>query len=281
MSDLHDKKSDFKNRNILAFFLFVFIGLFSVGVCAKAVVFNPTQIEASAGYFSSVDSFRQDVLEYTQDIFLKNGLNADRLDTVITQSEAQNTVDAFAAVTLEPSSSAGTAALDDSIKTMTSDIKEELNAQLEYTDYSPTEAQKDALINEIDSFVRNELAPPENNIESVMNIGSLVSVIVMVVGALFTLVFGAMLLFTGKRRYRSVRSIAESFTAAGITELIAALAAVIIFKVKSVDIYPNYIKIAFDSWVNASIESAAICGGCMLLISVIFATISWKLKRKK
>ena len=86
--------------------------------------------------------------------------------------------------------------------------------------------------------------------------------------------------FTGKKEYRSLRVLGASFCAASITGLIVSLIAVIIFKIKSIDIYPAFIKNAVNNYVNTAIGAVAICAVLLFLIALLLLAISWKLKRE-
>ena len=67
---------------------------------------------------------------------------------------------------------------------------------------------------------------------------------------------------------------------ASITDLIVSLIAVIIFKIKSIDIYPAFIKNAVNNYVNTAIGAVAICAVLLFLIALLLLAISWKLKRE-
>ena len=133
----------------------------------------------------------------------------------------------------------------------------------------------------IKGFINSSLTIPKTKlIETAMNLGKIASSVFLAIAVFLTLVFGSMLYFTGKKEYRSLRALGASFCAASITDLIVSLIAVIIFKIKSIDIYPAFIKNAVYNYVNTAIGAVAICAVLLFLIALLLLAISWKLKRE-
>lgn len=282
MSDLHDKKSDFTQRKIIAFFLFLTVGLFSVAICGKTAFFSNSVIADQFSSYSCTASFRANVTDYVKDSFYKNGISADNIENVITQEYAENIVSTFAAGEFKSRIGFDEDAVNDEVKKLVSDIKDEITLQAKAAGFSADKNTINTQADSIEAYINDQLTfAGESYVDSILNIGSLVSTVLLAVSVIFTAIFAAMIYFTGKRRYRSVRSIAMAVTAAGITDLFAAAIAAIIFSVKSVDIYPNFIRLAFDNYINTAITAVASCGGLLLLLSIVIAALGWKLKKNK
>ena len=71
---LHDTKNDFKSRNILAFCLFVVLGILSVACVTKAVLLNGSVVQNQFTDYNVTSVFRQDLIDYTA--LSKTGLTA-------------------------------------------------------------------------------------------------------------------------------------------------------------------------------------------------------------
>ena len=113
-----------------------------------------------------------------------------------------------------------------------------------------------------------------------MNLGKVAADIFLAVAIFLTVVFASMLYFTGNTKYRSVRSLGAAFCASSIGDLIVSLIAVIILNVKSIDIFPAFLKSALDNYIYTAVGAIAACGLVLLLISLVLLAISWKLKRE-
>ena len=79
---LHDTKNDFKSRNILAFCLFVVLGILSVACVTKAVLLNGSVVQNQFTDYNVTSVFRQDLIDYTSDSFIKNGLDSSNVSNV-------------------------------------------------------------------------------------------------------------------------------------------------------------------------------------------------------
>ena len=89
---LHDTKNDFKSRNILAFCLFVVLGILSVACVTKAVLLNGSVVQNQFTDYNVASVFRQDLIDYTSDSFIKNGLDISNVSNVITQAKAEKII---------------------------------------------------------------------------------------------------------------------------------------------------------------------------------------------
>ena len=94
---LHDSKSDFRNRNILAFCLFIMLGILTIACVTKTVILNGNTVENQIVSYNVTSAFRQDLIDYTSDTFIKNGLNTSNIDDIITQNRAEDIIKSFSA----------------------------------------------------------------------------------------------------------------------------------------------------------------------------------------
>ena len=270
---LHDTKNDFKSRNIRAFCLFVVLGILSVACVTKAVLLNGSVVQNQFTDYNVVSVFRQDLIDYTSDSFIKNGLDSSNVSNVITQAKAEKIISSFAAGQFRAKAGYTSKSYSSDVNSLMNDIKSELEEQISASGFEKSESVQNAQLEKIRSFIDNSLKLPKTKlIETAMNMGK--------IAADIFLVFGSMLYFTGNTKYRSIRSLGAAFCASSIGDLIVSLIAVIILSVKSIDIFPAFLKSALDNYIYTAVGAIAVCGAVLLLISLALLAISWKLKRE-
>lgn len=279
---LHDTKNDFKSRNIRAFCLFVVLGILSVACVTKAVLLNGSVVQNQFTDYNVVAVFRQDLIDYTSDSFIKNGLDSSNVSNVITQAKAEKIISSFAAGQFRAKAGYTSKSYSSDVDSLMSDIKSELEEQISASGFEKNDSVQKAQLEKIRSFIDdNSLKLPKTKlIETAMNMGKIAADIFLAVAIFLTLVFGSMLYFTGNTKYRSIRSLGAAFCASSIGDLIVSLIAVIILSVKSIDIFPAFLKSALDNYIYTAVGAIAVCGAVLLLISLALLAISWKLKRE-
>lgn len=278
---LHDSRSDFRSRNILAFCLFVVLGILSVACVTKTVVLNGNTVQNQFTDYNVTSAFRQDLVDYTSDTFIKNGLDSSNISNVITQEKAEKIIASFAAGQFRAKAGYTSKSYSTDIDELINDIKSELEAQITASGFEKNENVENAQLKKIRAFIENSLKLPKTKlIETAMNLGKVAADIFLAVAIFLTVVFASMLYFTGNTKYRSVRSLGAAFCASSIGDLIVSLIAVIILNVKSIDIFPAFLKSALDNYIYTAVGAIAACGLVLLLISLMLLAISWKLKRE-
>lgn len=278
---LHDSRSDFRSRNILAFCLFVVLGILSVACVTKTVVLNGNTVQNQFTDYNVTSAFRQDLVDYTSDTFIKNGLDSSNISNVITQGKAEKIIGSFAAGQFRAKAGYTSKSYSTDIDELINDIKSELEAQITASGFEKNENVENAKLKKIRAFIENSLKLPKTKlIETAMNLGKVAADIFLAVAIFLTVVFASMLYFTGNTKYRSVRSLGAAFCASSIGDLIVSLIAVIILNVKSIDIFPAFLKSALDNYIYTAVGAIAACGLVLLLISLVLLAISWKLKRE-
>lgn len=281
-SKLHDTKSDFIGRKILSFFLFLSLVLLSIACVAKGAIINGNMIENKFTSYAAVSALRQDIITFTKDGFLKNGLNDENINDIISQAKVEAVAKSFAASEFKSKTGYTKESSEQDVAALCNEIKSEIVKQVKASGFEYNEKAVNTQVQKIDKFINAQLVMPGSKyIETAFNVGKIGVNIFVAVSVFLTLVFGSMLFFTGKREYRSIRSIGVSFCSAGIADLFASIIALIIFSIKSIDIYPMFIKNAIDSYISTSIGAVAACGACFILITLVLLAISWKLKRER
>ena len=127
---LHDSRSDFRSRNILAFCLFVVLGILSVACVTKTVVLNGNTVQNQFTDYNVTSAFRQNLVDYTSDTFTKNGLDSSNISNVITQEKAEKIIASFAAGQFRAKAGYTSKSYSTDIDELINDIKSELEAQI-------------------------------------------------------------------------------------------------------------------------------------------------------
>ncbi|MGN1421724.1 MAG: hypothetical protein ACI4XC_09430 [Eubacterium sp.] len=276
----HDTKGNIRVRAFLSFVLCVLIVLFSLSFCFKTVFTNASYIERKLTSFSYVNSYREDITAYASDCFIKNGIPDDNLENVITQEKAQELAENYINSILRVKVGITADTVSQSFDLLRSDIDKEIKQQIENTDYAYDENTAQNIAQRISDYASQRLnIQGASYIEAISNIGSVASTVAFVLLAIFSIILAVIIYFVGAKRYRSVRAIGISFMSAGFFDLFLSLIVIIISKVKSVDIFPLYLRQAFMSYVYGSIGAVALAGGILLLVSLVFITFVWKMKR--
>lgn len=282
MSSSHDTKGNIRLRKFLSFVLCVLIIFLSLSVCTKTAFTSASYIEKQLTSYEYVSGYRENVIEYAEDVFMRNGIPADNLENVITQDMSQTLAQAYinSIIKAKPGYTADT--VSQNIDILEKAVTDEIKTELENTGYKYNKTAAQDISQRISSYADDELSiPAAGYLETIVNIGSVASTVLSVVLAIFAAVLALILFFVGAKRYRSVRAIGISFMSAGFFDLILSLLVIIISSIKHVDIYPLYLQNAFMSYVYGSIGAVALSGAILLLISLVFVTIVWKMKREE
>lgn len=280
MRNSHDTKGNIRVRGFLSFVLCILLIGFSLALCARTVFTKASYIEEKLTSYDYVSSYRQAVIDFAGDVFLKNGIPADNLENVITYDDMQELAVSYINSVIKARTGYTAQTVTANIQSLQSAMGEEIKAQLENTGYEYDGEKASALAEYIGVYVQNKLSIEHDTyLETVTNVGSLASLIISIVVAVFCAILMLILFFVGAKRYRSVRAIGNGFMSAGIFDLFLSLIAIIILRIKSIDIYPLFLRSALMDYVYGSIGAVAAAGAIMIFISLIFVTVVWKMKR--
>ncbi|MDD6728879.1 MAG: hypothetical protein PUE08_06660 [Eubacteriales bacterium] len=278
----HDTKGNIRARAVLSFLLFVMIVILSISICGKAFFVNASYIEKKLDSYNYSTEYRTDIAQYTEDIFVKNGIPADNVKNIITQETAQGLTEAYINSIIKAKVGYTADTVGQKIDEMKSSLKDEIKAQLKNTDYKYNDEAAGKIVDKIGNYADERLTIPASNyLEALVNIAPVVFSVILGLSAFLTVGLVLIIYFLGAKRYRSVRAIGISFMTAGFYDLILSLIVVIISKLKTVDIFPLYLRSAFMSYVNGCIGAVAVTGAILLLISLVIITIVWKMKRNE
>lgn len=276
----HDTRNSERVRGFMSFLIFVFILLLGFSSCARSVFLNTQRIQNSFTDFNYVCSFENDINDYANDLFVKNGLGTDSIDSVLDYDFCYRIIDEYTCASLGIGSYSQSTA-QSTIEEKRDEIKALVKAEVKKSSQKYNDKAADSIADNICTYIGNELnIKGMDKLKAALGAGRIASVAGVGVSALFVAALSLITYFVGAKSYRSLRAISVSFLSAGFTNFVMSLMATIVFKLKSVDIYPVYLQNALMKHVNECINAVAFCGLCFIIVSLTISSIVWKLKRK-
>lgn len=281
MADSRETKLSKILRVLLSFALFIMIVLASLSACSKSVLFNKAEIEDLFTDYNYVSSVKADILKYASDIYLRNGLDSSNLDNVFDDALVEETIKAYVAGNIGSSIGYSETTYLESIERMCNAFENDLKDQLdkrglprnEESIKKSAELVNSCIISSVDISIPNE--------KNIINIGSIASAAVIGVSLFFAVSIGLILLFIGEIRYRSIRAVSISFFTAGLFDICLSLMALIIFKIKHIDIFPLSLRELVMSYIGNCINSVAVSGCLLLFVGLMVTVAVWKIRKGK
>lgn len=281
MENSRETKSSRLLRVLLSFALFIMIVLVSLSSCSKSVFLNKSLIEDLFTDYDYVSCVKADILEYANDIYLKNGLDGSSLDSVFDDRLVEETIKAYVAGTIGSSIGYSETTYLESVENMCVSFEADLKNQLDKKGlaqdseciYTSVELMNSCIISAVDISIPN--------LKNIMNIGSIASVAVIGVSLFFAVSLGLILFFIGDIRYRSLRAVSISFFTAGLFDIFLSFMAYIIFKMRHIDIFPIYLRELVMRYIGDCMNSVAVAGCLLLFVGLIASVATWKIRKER
>lgn len=275
MASTPEKKLSKVFRQILSFILFVAITLIVLASCTRAVALDRIRIENAFTSNICVSGVRDNLIDYAKDTYARNGLDRQNLDSIFDYNDIKEVVKAYIACNLHSSVGYNEDTYNDLIKDIVSAYTDDLNKQIKSNDAAVKE-----LSSSFESYVKEEIALGAiDSIEKILNVGSVASLVICIVGVFFAVSSALILFFIGNKRYRNIRAIGNSLMSAGIFNILFVLMAVITLKIKHIDIYPQYLADIFAKHFSVFTNSIMSISGILIIFAIIIYTIVWKMKK--
>ncbi len=281
MAVSHENKLSRTLRTLLSFALFVMIVLLSLSVSSKAVLLNKTKIEALFTDYEYVSSVKDSVAQYTTDIYLKNGLDADSVNKIIDERLIKDSIRSYISNRLGIDSSDNENTYLEPIGNICDVIESDIIKQIADKGIENNKENISPIINSLNKYIVNEIDISVANEKAIVNVGSIALIVISCVSAFFTASISLVLVFIGTKRYRSIRAVGISFVSAGLFDILSSLIIYIILQIKHIDIFPLYLRDLVMKYIYSGLGGFIISGCFLLLISLIFSVIVWKVRREK
>ncbi len=262
-------------RQLLSFVLFIMLLLLILSSTVKAIALDKIRIENAFTSNTYIAGLRENIIDYAEDTYIKNGLDTDNLNDVFDYNIIKESVKAYIAFNINSSVGYDENTYNETVSSVTAlytdDLKDKIKA-------NSTVISK--LSDSFEEYYKKQIELDSMGyIEKVINVGSIASLIICIVSAFFAVSSALILFFIGNKRYRNVRAIGNSIMSAGVFNILFSLMSIIILHIKHIDIYPLYLSNIFMNHFNVFISSVMAIGGIMIVFAIIVYAIVWKMKK--
>ncbi|MCM1114308.1 MAG: hypothetical protein NC397_02295 [Clostridium sp.] len=270
-------------RTIFSFILAVIISILSMAICFNACFIRDSHIEEYFTDYEYSDGVKSNVVQYIKDVYEKNGLNTDNIDSIVTYEKIHNMVVDYSGYYIT-----GRVGFDESLYTedidaLCENIKSDIELQIKQSNQNNDADAVNRFRDTINDYIKSHIEITGiKYIQSIINIGTLASYAVIGVGiVLFIFVILVLYFMSDKSmRHISLRSISISFLTAGIFEICLGIIVKIISQARRFDVYPIYMFNQLMKYVNNAVAIVMVSGVAAIVISILFAAAAWKKKQK-
>lgn len=281
MPDSRENKVSVVLRVLLSFVLFALVVVISLAFCAKMTVLNKDAIVERFASYEYVSEVKNSTVQYVSDIYVRNGLDCDKLNDIIDDELVRDSVKTYIAGNIGSENVYNEITYTESVDGICDSVESDIRDQIKLKGLEYNESKVSEIKESVNSYLLNEIEVGFSELKTAMNVGAIATTVIISVGAFFALAAFLILVFIGKVRYRSVRAAGISFYAAGFYEIIISIMVFIIFKFKHLDIFPIYLRELVMDCIYSCAGSIAAAGFTALLAGLIISVAVWKMKRGK
>lgn len=281
MPDSRENKVSVVLRVLLSFVLFVLVVVISLAFCAKMTVLNKDAIVDRFASYEYVSEVKNSTVQYVSDVYVRNGLDCDKLNDIIDDELVRDSVKTYIAGNIGSENVYNEITYTESVDGICDSVESDIRDQIKLKGLEYNESKVSEIKESVNSYLLNEIEVGFSGLKTAMNVGAIATTVIISVGAFFALAAFLILVFIGKVRYRSVRAAGISFYAAGFYEIIISIMVFIIFKFKHLDIFPIYLRELVMDCIYSCAGSIAAAGFTALLAGLIISVAVWKMKRGK
>lgn len=281
MPDSRENKVSGVLRVLLSFVLFALVVVISLAFCAKMTVLNKDAIVDRFASYEYVSEVKDSTVQYVSDVYVRNGLDCDKLNDIIDDELVRDSVKTYIAGNIGSENVYNEITYTESVDGICDSVESDIRDQIKLKGLEYNESKVSEIKESVNSYLLNEIEVGFSGLKTAMNVGAIATTVIISVGAFFALAAFIILVFIGKVRYRSVRAAGISFYAAGFYEIIISIMVFIIFKFKHLDIFPIYLRELMMDCIYSCAGSIAAAGFTALLAGLIISVAVWKMKRGK
>lgn len=281
MPDSRENKVSGVLRVLLSFVLFALVVVISLAFCAKMTVLNKDAIVDRFASYEYVSEVKNSTVQYVSDVYVRNGLDCDKLNDIIDDELVRDSVKTYIAGNIGSENVYNEITYTESVDGICDSVESDIRDQIKLKGLEYNESKVSEIKESVNSYLLNEIEVGFSGLKTAMNVGAIATTVIISVGAFFALAAFLILVFIGKVRYRSVRAAGISFYAAGFYEIIISIMVFIIFKFKHLDIFPIYLRELVMDCIYSCAGSIAAAGFTALLAGLIISVAVWKMKRGK
>lgn len=281
MPDSRENKVSVVLRVLLSFVLFALVVVISLASCAKMTVLNKDAIVDRFASYEYVSEVKNSTVQYVSDVYVRNGLDCDKLNDIIDDELVRDSVKTYIAGNIGSENVYNEITYTESVDGICDSVESDIRDQIKLKGLEYNESKVSEIKESVNSYLLNEIEVGFSGLKTAMNVGAIATTVIISMGVFFALAAFLILVFIGKVRYRSVRAAGISFYAAGFYEIIISIMVFIIFKFKHLDIFPIYLRELVMDCIYSCAGSIAAAGFTALLAGLIISVAVWKMKRGK
>lgn len=281
MPDSRENKVSVVLRVLLSFVLFALVVVISLAFCAKMTVLNKDAIVDRFASYEYVSEVKNSTVQYVSDVYVRNGLDCDKLNDIIDDELVRGSVKTYIAGNIGSENVYNEITYTESVDGICDSVESDIRDQIKLKGLEYNESKVSEIKESVNSYLLNEIEVGFSGLKTAMNVGAIATTVIISVGAFFALAAFLILVFIGKVRYRSVRAAGISLYAAGFYEIIVSIMVFIIFKFKHLDIFPIYLRELVMDCIYSCAGSITAAGFTALLAGLIISVAVWKMKRGK
>ena len=268
---------------ILAFLIFIAVFNMSLAVCMRTVITNPNVL---AGIFTNrvyVTSLYDDVLQYAYDTCEKCSIPKDSADEVISYNAINTVIKAYAVGNICTSEEYTATTYQDKLEELQSALKESTDKMLKKyglktdTDQESGAQMFAAMVTEYTE--KRMTFDYMQQIQYLVSIGKVLSIVMMVASALITLILMLILFSIETKAYLRLRFLTYPAFASALLYFVLVGGGLLVRATKHLYIYPQYLADALLRYVDISILGVFVTGLVMFVIGMLLLAIVWRIKR--
>lgn len=270
-------------RTILSFLLAIDIAVVGMAFCFSTNFLNSNKIEKCFNDYSYISGVRENIISYVDDAYLRNGLDSENIDEIISVDAVKNVVEGYTGYYISQRVGFDENLYIKSITSVCDNLKLDIKEQIKLTNQTDNDAAVEHLVRAVSDYFINEInISGINYLETLLNVGIPASYGVLGVSLFLFVAIGLILIFLGEKnyRYRSISAVSISFLTAGFFEIFLAGIVLIISNIKKFDIYPIYLYDSFMHYFYTCVLAAAVAGLLLIVVSLAVSTLAWINKSK-
>lgn len=279
-SSVSETKSMSITRKVLAYFLFVSLLVLSVSTCTKTVVLNQNEIAQVLTDKQYSNELYLDAQQYAYDLCDNCSVPREVVDNALGFSAVKDINDSYIYGNLCNDERYTNTTYQEKLKSFNDalfeSVKEELKANNINFNNSQIKTFSQKIVDYLTKIIEIEYI---SQLQTITNVGKAGLIAMIVISAIFVLIFAGSILSIGKKKYRSVRAISYSFITTGIVDLIFVIGVEIVKKTKELYIFPTYLCESAMRYVEDSKNVFVGASMAAFVVAIILVTVAWRLKR--
>ncbi|MBQ9228870.1 MAG: hypothetical protein IJ168_08580 [Eubacterium sp.] len=280
---VHESKTQKRWKSVVAFLLFLSLAVTSLSACAKLVIVSPSSMVKLFCNEKYITSLQKEVVQYGKDLCLSSSVPDDGIEKTVTYEAIYRIEEAYVAGSLNADEQYTQTTYLDSIDALSEQVKAATDAAMtaqNYTEDADVTDGLDTFGEHFAEYLEQRINfPLMDQLQAVVNVGSLVAAVNAIVFAVFSALMIAVILSFKAKLYRSLREIVYAASAAALLDLSLVGGVALVGCFKKLVLYPTYLADAVMVYIGRCVLSVCSAAAMLLVIALILTVVIWKIKR--